>query len=313
MKKHKVAVYKCPEYNLDDVEQKLNEIFSHFGGVSSLIKPGQRVLIKPNFLAADAVDKLTCTHPVVLEGIIKLVKKAGGIAYLGDRPTVGSSQKVARVSGVADACQRHGVEIVRFGKGKSYKIDNENKIYLSQAADEYDVIINAAKLKVHAQLTLSLGVKNLFGFMSLPRRVHQHLAAKEDVDAFARMLLNVYQIIKPAFTIVDGITAMEREGPRGGDPRQAGLLFGGDNAVAVDRVSCEVLGLAYMNLPTLKAAHELGVSGWDIDDITVCGEDIHKVKIPNFKFPKLSSISFEVNRSVKILVRQILNTILRKT
>lgn len=306
----RVAIYKCDEYNLERVEQGIAAVFAHFGGIGRFVKPGQKVLIKPNLLAADPPDKLTCTHPVVIEAAIRQVQGAGGIAFVGDRPTTSSVNRVVRVLGLEDIAGKYGVRIISFGKNTRHQTVRDERyghLYTAQIAQEFDVILNVAKLKAHSQIMLTLGVKNMFGFVNLARRVRSHVLSKGDVDAFARMLLKIYQITKPSFTLVDGIIAMEKKGPRGGDPKNLGLLFGGVNAIAVDRVITEVLGLPYMDLPTLRVAKKLGMDGWDISRIEVCGEVIEEVKITDFQFPELLSISFDIYRSVKILVREIYN------
>jgi uncharacterized protein (DUF362 family) len=306
--KQRVAIFKCVEYDPEMVEQGVRAVFEHFGGIERFVKPGQRVLIKPNLLAPDPPRKLTCTHPLVVEALIRLVQQAGGIAFVGDSPTLGSVHWAARMSGIGAVCQKYGVEVVGFGKNIRHRTVREGKygfLYTARVVQDFDVILNVAKLKAHAQVMLTLGVKNMFGFVSLARRVRKHYGANGDLAAFARMLVKVYQLVNPSFTLVDGIVAMERAGPRGGTPKNLGLLFGGENAIAVDRVITEVLGLSYTDLPTLKAARELGAVGWDISRIEVCGETLDAVRVPDFQFPELMPISFEIYRSIKILLRDI--------
>ncbi len=202
----KVAVLKCSEYNLEMVGQSVEAIFAHFGGIEHFVKPGQRVLIKPNLLAPEPANKLTCTHPVVVEAVIKLIQQAGGIAFLGDNPTIGSVYRVARASGIRDVCQKYGVEIIRFSKNVKHYMRTDEKygaLHIAHAIAEFDVILNVAKLKAHSQLLLTMGVKNMFGAVNLMRRVHNHFISNGDLAAFARMLIKIYQITQPAFTLVD--------------------------------------------------------------------------------------------------------------
>ncbi len=308
--KQRVAIYKCAEYNLERVEQGIVDIFAHFGGIEQFVKPGQRVLIKPNLLAADPLSKPTCTHPVVIEAVIRQVQQAGGIAFVGDNPTTSSVNRVAYTLGLDNIAGKYGAKIISFGKNTRHKEAHDERygfLYTAEVAREFDVILNVAKLKAHSQLMLTLGVKNMFGFVSLARRVRKHAISKGDVDGFARMLLKVYQVTNPSFTLVDGIIAMEKKGPRGGEAKNVGLLFGGESGVSVDRVIAEVLCLPYTDLPVLRAAQKLGIDGWDINRIEVCGEAIEEVTVTDFKFPELLPISFEIYRSVKILAREIYN------
>lgn len=60
--------------------------------------------------------------------------------------------------------------------------------------------------------------------------------------------------MKRYFSVVDGIVAMEGNGPVAGDRREAGLLIGGSNPVAVDTVCARVMGLDPDRLPIIRDA-----------------------------------------------------------
>ncbi len=59
---------------------------------------------------------------------------------------------------------------------------------------------------------------------------------------------------KRYFSIVDGIVAMEGNGPAGGDRREAGLVVAGGNPVAVDAVCARVMGFDPAKLPLVAGA-----------------------------------------------------------
>jgi len=294
--KPKVILLRCPEYDPAQVEARLRQMVSL--AAVELCRPGQRVLLKPNMLAPEPPDSACNTHPAVVEGVIKLVKSEGGQPFLGDKPVLWNARRVAEKSGILEVCQRCHVPIVEFGRNRPTK-----NTHVAEQVTQYDVILNLAKLKAHGQMILTAGVKNMFGCVSLSRRVWRHFFSKNDHLVFSRMLLQVCQALSPRFTIVDGILAMEGTGPRGGAPRRLGLLIGGSNAVAVDRVIVEILGLPYLKLPTLAAAKELDIPGWDLEQIQVLGDSIESVKVADFKLPAMQDIRFEIGRSVKILLR----------
>ncbi len=296
--KPRVILLHCAEYDPVQVEARLRQMVSL--AEVELCRPGQRVLLKPNMLSPESADSACNTHPAVVEGAIKLVKSAGGQPFLGDKPVLWNARRTAGKSGILEVCQRCHVPVVEFGRNRPTKYHNA---YVAEQVTPYDVILNLAKLKAHGQMILTAGVKNMFGCVSLPRRVWRHFSSENDHMVFSRMLLQVYQALAPRFTIVDGILAMEGSGPRGGIPRRLGLLIGGSNAVAVDRVIAEILGLSYLKLPTLAAARELDMPGWDLEQIQVLGDSIESVKIADFKLPAMQDIRFEVGRSVKILLR----------
>ncbi|MCP6623436.1 DUF362 domain-containing protein, partial [Klebsiella pneumoniae] len=86
-------------------------------------------------------------------------------------------------------------------------------------------------------------VKNLFGAVVGTAKAGWHLKAGADRELFARLLLEIYLLRPPDLNIVDGIVAMEGDGPGSGDPRPMGLILAGANAVAVDVVAAELAGI----------------------------------------------------------------------
>ncbi|MDO9515517.1 MAG: DUF362 domain-containing protein, partial [Syntrophales bacterium] len=148
-----------------------------------------------------------------------------------------------------------------------------------------------AKLKTHGQMLLTCGVKNLFGCVVGFRKPEWHMRAGVDRDLFARLLVSIYHTLGPAVTIVDGILALEGDGPgKGGTPRQVGYLLAGRDAVAVDRVICSMLGIDPGDLPTDRASVEMGIGGEPIDiDGTV-------PRIEGFRLPENAPLTYGPQR-----------------
>ncbi len=137
------------------------------------------------------------------------------------------------------------------------------KIEIARDALEADVLINLPKLKTHSQMLLTLGVKNLFGCIVGFGKPQWHLRAGVDREVFATLLVRIYQAIRPKLTILDGILAMEGEGPgRGGQPKELGFLLGSADAVALDVAVCRLLGLGEDVLLTNKMAGTVRAAGW---------------------------------------------------
>ena len=151
---------------------------------------------------------------------------------------------------------------------------------------EADVVVNLAKLKTHAQMLLTLGVKNMFGCVVGLRKPEWHLRAGTDRHMFARLLVQIYKAVSPAMTIIDGILALEGQGPgKSGTPRDLNLLAGSQNAIAADMAISSVLGLDPQDLLTHKAAGQLQLVP---EDIHVHGE----FNILNdFNFPEMGAMT----------------------
>jgi uncharacterized protein (DUF362 family)/Pyruvate/2-oxoacid:ferredoxin oxidoreductase delta subunit len=249
-----------------------------------------RVLVKPNFLSPAKPDKAILTHPLVVRAAVEYVLEKGGRPLVADSPAMGSFERILKEGGYKDALDRLNghVEFKPFKATVKVNIGEPfGEIAIARRAVESDVVINLAKLKTHTQMLLTLGVKNLFGCVVGLTKPEWHLRSGVDRNMFARLLVQIYQAIQPAATLVDGILALEGQGPgRRGNPRHVGVLVGSRSGLAADVAICRMLGIAPHQLPTLHAAEKLSVLEGEpkiIGDFS---------KISNYKLPKLGSLTF---------------------
>jgi ferredoxin len=135
---------------------------------------------------------------------------------------------------------------------------------------------------------MTLGVKNLFGCVVGMEKSRWHLRAGQDPMAFARMLAEINACVAPALTVMDGVVGMEGNGPGSGDPRQIGVIVASRDAVALDRVIMEVLGVPPEKLPVLTASSELGIGNANLSNIEVLGDSVSSVRVKGFKLPEPS-------------------------
>jgi ferredoxin len=146
------------------------------------------------------------------------------------------------------------------------------------------------KLKTHGQMTLTLGVKNMFGAVPGTRKTQWHLAAGADRMHFARMLVDLYRKVSPELTLMDGIVGMQGNGPQNGDPRKLGVIVASEDAVALDAVVCEMLGLKRERMATILAAEEMGAGQSRLGRISVAGEALEDCMVADFVFPSMSDL-----------------------
>jgi uncharacterized protein (DUF362 family) len=83
---NKVLILKCENYDINKVKSAVKASIDHLGGISSFIKSGKTVLLKVNLLMKRAPDKVTATHPSVVQSIAELFIEAGGKPIIGDNP-----------------------------------------------------------------------------------------------------------------------------------------------------------------------------------------------------------------------------------
>ena len=283
--KSKVSLIQCNSYRSQDVSRAVKASVELLGGISSIVSAGQRVLIKPNLLSAKPPESGIDTHPEVVRAVIRLVKEAGGIARVGDSPG-GSVKKMSDVyaaSGIRQVCQEEGVEMVTFDKVKMIK-----GMPVAAAALEADVFISLPKFKTHCLVTLTGGVKNVFGIVPGLFKTECHKLAPNPVN-FARLLVDIYSFARPHLSIVDGIVGMEGEGPgAAGTLRNINLIAGSTDAVSLDAVLARVMGLRPFDILTTKEADHRGLGIGRMKDIEVVGDDLSGFIQSDFKLPKPS-------------------------
>lgn len=252
------------------------------------ISRGYRVVIKPNLLAAAPPERAIVTHPLVLKAVVEYVLQKGGNPQISDSPAVGKFEKILKESGYLDALHGLPVEYREFKvpvavpTGKPF-----NRIEVANDAVSADILINLPKLKTHAQMMLTLGIKNLFGCVVSMKKPEWHLRAGADREMFARLLVHVFQAVKPSVTLLDGILAMEGQGPgRSGTPREMNVLMCSDDTPALDITVCRMLGIKPEKLLTSRIAIEKGIAGLDIEI------DGRLPEISDFRFPEIASSMF---------------------
>ncbi len=281
--REKVVITGCRHYHPVEVRQGLREIFKPFGGIESVIGRGQKILIKPNLLAAVPPAEAVTTHPLVVRVLAEMIQEAGGKVFIGDSPGSDRQELAHRVSGLEEVMKKTGAEMLVFEKIKEVEstIRGLKAIPLAAELDEVDLVINVGKLKTHSLTGMTGAVKNLFGCVVGANKKRFHLEHPLPLD-FSRLLLSVSLAVKPAFSVLDAVVAMEGPGPRRGKPRQLGLLMGSPNPVALDTVAAEVLGFFPEQVTTVAAARDFKLNGADPDDIDLVGLSIEEARVTDF-------------------------------
>jgi len=306
---HTVAIEQAGSYRPDVVQPALARLLAPLGGIAAFVKPGERVLLKPNMLAAREPERAVTTHPELLRGVIGLVREAEGIPLVGDSPGVGGFRRVAERSGLLAVVEETGAELVPFDETVAVRGQGLfREFQIARPYLEADRLINLPKLKTHEMMTMTCAVKNLFGAVVGTAKAGWHLKAGADRELFARMLLEIYLLRRPDLTIVDGILAMEGDGPGNGDPRLCGLLLAGTNPVAVDVIAAELAGIPKKLLWVERAAEGLGIDGWDRAAIETRGVPVHEALVSPFHLPHLSDVQFGLPRFLKNRLRHYLTS-----
>ncbi|MBQ2990947.1 MAG: DUF362 domain-containing protein [Clostridia bacterium] len=282
-----VALAKCGDYQRVHVQQAIDRILALCGGIESIVSPGQRVLIKVNLLMKRSPDRATTTHPEVAAAIVRRVQEAGGIPILADSP--GGPYTKGMLSGVYEAC---GMKRAAQETGCVLNDDFSTTVHavtdglvarqldLIGVIDQVDAVISVGKLKTHGFTTMTGCVKNLYGLIPGTTKVEYH-SRYPDAALFSDMLVDLYEHVKPCFSIVDAVVGMEGEGPSGGSPRTIGALIGGKNGHAVDAAAARLINLLPGQVSTLAAAQKRG----RLAEYTLAGDAIEPLILHDFDIP----------------------------
>jgi len=296
-----VSLLHTSSYEITSLMQSLEAVLAPLGGMSSIVKKGDRVLLKPNLLTGSRPTKECTTRPELVYCVAKMVIDAGGKPFLGDSPAFGSAKGIAKANGLLPLAEELGIPIVEF-HGKRYETEGEGELQnlrLSKEAMDADVVINLPKVKSHMQLTLTLGVKNLFGCVPGKMKAWWHMEAGKDVERFAQMLIETARTINPELTILDGIIGHEGNGPSAGEPKELGVLAAACDVFALDRVMVEILGVKPLDVPTVAAAIKSGLCS-DLSAIEIVGDSIAKLQSRDWKLPAtMMPIDFGMPRVLK--------------
>ena len=295
-----VSLIRASSYALEDLRQSIAEMLEPLGGMTAFVKPGDRVLLKPNLLTGARPTKECVTRPELVYCVAELVIAAGGKPFLGDGPAFGSAHGVAQANGYLPLMNELNVPIVEF-KGASYATisDEFDHLLLSKEVMEADVVINLPKVKSHVQLTLTMGVKNLFGCVPGKMKAWWHMEAGKDEARFGQMLVETARTISPNLTILDGIIGHEGNGPSNGEPRELGILAASANVFALDRSIVELLQVEPERVLTIAAARKLGLCP-ELEEIEFPLLTPTELRFDGWKLPeKMMAIDFGAPRVLR--------------
>jgi uncharacterized protein (DUF362 family)/Pyruvate/2-oxoacid:ferredoxin oxidoreductase delta subunit len=276
MNKSTVAVIRCSSYENDAVLKSIKQGINLLGGISCFVKPGEKIVLKPNVLLGSDPDKCVSTHPSVFRAAGQLCKEAGAVVYYGDSSAFGKAQWNLRRSGLKQVGDEMGFILADFDSGRSVRHQDAvlvKSFIIANGVLDNDGLISLCKLKAHGFTRYTGAVKNQFGCVPGVLKGQYH-AKMPDPYKFSAMLVDLNTLIKPRLFIMDGITAMEGNGPRSGQPKQMNVLLFSTDPVALDAVACRIIDLNPEIVPTAKAGEKAGLGTYHAENIEIVGEPL---------------------------------------
>ena len=303
-----VALTRCRTYDPDTVAEAIARQFDLLGGLGRFVKPGDQVLLKPNFIAPRSHRQgPTQTHPEVILATARLLKDFGARPFVADSPAWANTAACARALELTEPLAKLGVPIRELDEPRKCRLGpGKPRVKLSAVALEADVVINLPKFKAHQQLVTTFAVKNLFGTVCGKRKAIWHFKKGDDVTAFCTLLIDIYRYVAPVVTIIDGIVAMEGQGPLRGPSKPLGWLIGGTDPIACETVCCHLIDVEPEQIPIIRTARALDFGCADLEQIAVAGDGLPDEPCTDFVMPIMAPIKFSFSHVCRSMVRQVL-------
>lgn len=298
----KVSIIRCSDYETEKVFDAVKKAVGLLGGIDTYVKPGMKVLLKPNLLSARVPEDGVDTHPEVVRAAVRLIRCAGATPYIGDSPG-GYGKNIEEIfeqSGMKRISDEEGVELKRFTASKF--IDG---IPISRHVFDSDRIISIPKFKTHSITILTAAIKNMFGAVVGLYKAECHSRAPKSED-FAKIMAKVYSIARPHLTILDGIVAMEGDGPASGSLRNMNLIMAGEDSVAIDSCLAKIMGVEPLDILVTKEAYKAKLGEADMSKIEVMGDDLDSFIARDFKLPQTTPLKFlpkSITNSIASLIK----------
>ena len=301
---HRVALVKAVTYDRDIIASAIENVFALLGGVEKFVSRGDRVLIKPNFIAPRSNESAVQTHAAVVLEVARALKDMGAKPFVADSPAWKNTAACVKMIGLEEPLKKLGVEVAQLSDGKRIKIAGSS-IAVSRIALEADKIINVPKFKMHQQMTATFAVKNIFGCVPGKEKAFWHFARGKSHERFCEMLLGIYKLLDPVISIIDAVVGMEGMGPLSGSPRKLGCLVASADPIACEFVCAGLVDMDPYQLPIVNTAKKMGFGCAGPDMVEIVGDDADELKCPDFKRAMPTPLRFSFPRICKSAAKQL--------
>lgn len=267
------------EDSLDSVTKFVKKVVYASYDFKSLVA-GKTVLIKPNLVRPIPHKVCTITDPRVIYSVALLTCEAGAAKVtVGEKPGWKlSARSVFKAIKIEELLKDLGVKTCYFDEDEHVEVNIPkarvfDRIKVPRTVVESDIMINVPKIKTHMHTVVSLGIKNLYGITLDEQRLLYH---RNDLNY---KLVDILRLKAPSLTVTDGIWPAEGQAPHYGETvKDFNVILAGKDVVAVDAVSCSIMGIDPFEVDTIRIAHMEGLGCGDLSKIKIVGKRPEEVK-----------------------------------
>ena len=302
--RNRVWLAQCPDYG-QSLEEKIERAFDALQ-VWDKIRPGMRVVLKPNLVMSSKPEQAIITHPAFTAAVGKCVQKAGGRVVIAESPggpyTPAAMKAMFRATGYRDMAEACGFTLYTDCKSREVTLPQAKRCRELSVVEPFldrDYLIDLPKLKTHSMVGFSGAVKNLFGTVPGLQKPELHCRFPER-EPFSEMLCDLCHFLGPDLSLMDGIWAMEGNGPTGGQRRDLHVIAGSESPWALDVAAASLVGLEPEKITMLREGHERGYGPLDLSELELVGDPMETLLAPDFLKAEASSTDF-IDRLPKFL------------
>ena len=221
---------------------------------------GRSVLLKPNLVEPSHEAPHINTHPAVVRAAAEVFRRwdARAVRVGEGQGHCRDTDYVLEQSGLGRVLIEAKLEFIDLNHDELYSVPNRMqltrlpRLTLPESLRRADLIVSMPKMKTHHWAGLTCAMKNLFGVMpgivyGWPKNVLHHAGIDESI-------IDINAAVRPHLAIVDGIVAMEGDGPIMGTPRHAGVIVVGTCPTAVDATTARLMAINPRKVAYLAAA-----------------------------------------------------------
>jgi uncharacterized protein (DUF362 family)/Pyruvate/2-oxoacid:ferredoxin oxidoreductase delta subunit len=299
----KVVLIRCENYDFDEVKKAVGRGIDLLGGPFGFASPDDKILLKPNWLTADPPEKCVTTHPAVFKAVAEIFISAGAKLSYGDSPAFQSPDNASKKTGASAIAAELNMSLADFQSGKEilFKEGHQNKKFtIANGVLNSDGVISLPKMKTHAFQRITGAVKNQFGCIPGARKGEFHVRIPNASD-FAKMLIDLNSYIRPRLYIMDGIMAMEGNGPRGGTPKKMNVILFSTDPIALDATVCRLINLDPELILTNTFGKEMGAGTYLEKEIEMLGDPMESFIATDFNVKREPIKPFKPNGGMKVV------------
>jgi uncharacterized protein (DUF362 family)/Pyruvate/2-oxoacid:ferredoxin oxidoreductase delta subunit len=303
MDKSRVALVRCSSYDENELFEAIKTGVDLLGGVDRVAARDEKILLKPNVLAGDPPEKCVSTHPQVVKAVGRLFAGRSRSVSYGDSPHTAGSAPQLESCGISAVAREIGLPLADFDHGRTVEFPESpftRSFSIANGVLETEALVSLSKLKTHSLTRMTGAVKNLYGCVTSPAKTQLHFLHPSTFE-FSQMLVSLALLLKPRLHIMDGVMAMEGNGPRGGKPRHMGVLLFSTDPVALDTVMCDLVELNPLFVSTNRPGRRWGLGTHEAEEIEVVGDAVASARNGDFDVRRDRSLDLSLNGMMTVV------------